>query len=367
MKIRIAQLVDSLNLGGTERMAINIANELVENNIESYLLVTRDSGGLSSYVQDKVHLKIFNKRSKFDFNAFLNLLIYLRDINPHILHVHQTSIYWAICIIPFLPKTKLIWHDHFGQSEMIDKYPRTEMNFIFPFLDSVITVNYKIKEHWVKRFPKKTKVIYFLQNFPELKEFEYKNRSNGLIKIVNVANIRKQKDQVTLLNALSILKNKGYKFQVYLIGQIVDISWNQTIKFTISSLGLNELVNLVGPVNNIAPYLKTASMGVLSSESEGLPVALLEYGMASLPSIATNVGQCDAVLGYGEYGWLVPPKSPMDMANAIEEVILNPERASVLGENLKRHVKENFGPKNFMKDYIQIINGLINIKSIKKS
>lgn len=358
--IKVAQLVDSLDLGGTERMSVNIANSLPDYGIESHLFVTRRMGGLTSFVQENVNLKAFNKTSKLDFTAFINLLFHLRNVKPDILHVHQTSIFWAILLKPFIPSTKLIWHDHFGQSEMLERYPRKEMNWMMPSIDVVISVNDHIKNYWKARFPKRANSIYFLSNFPEFIEIDRNPSENGVCSIINIANIRRQKDQLTLLNALSIIKQKGYPFKAYLIGEFVEQDWLELIKSRIVELSLDDNVQIVGPVSQIVPFLQTANIGILSSESEGLPVALLEYGMTALPTIATKVGQCDQVLGYGKFGWVVPPKAPIQLASAIEEIILNPEKAESKGRELKEHIRKNYGSKNFMSVYTQIV---FNLKS----
>ena len=364
--LKIVQLVDSLDLGGTERMSVNIANSLAAEGIESYLLVTRRFGGLANYVSPEVTLKDFEKRGALDLVAFTRLLKYLRAINPDILHVHQTSIYWAVLLKPFLKDTQVIWHDHFGQSEMLEEYPRKEMNLIFPHLSAVITVNTKIQNYWIQRFPEMAKSIYFLRNFPELKEINREPAENSGVSIVNVSNIRKQKDQVTLVESLALLKEKGFHFKAYLIGQIVEPEWLAEINAAILKHELSKEVSIVGPINDVVPFLKDATLGVLSSESEGLPVALLEYGMASLPTVSTRVGQCETVLGNGQFGWLVPPKVPSDMAKAMEEILTNPEKANYRGQMLNSHIRENYGSKNFLNHYFEIIDAIVNIQFEKR-
>lgn len=353
--VKIVQLVDSLDLGGTERMSVNIANSLPDFGYESHLLVTRRLGGLASFVQPKVNLKAFNKKSKLDFLAFFHLLQHLRKINPAILHVHQTSIFWAILLKPFLSQTKLIWHDHFGQSEMLEVYPRKEMNWMMPSIDAVITVNDLINKYWKERFPSRADSIFYLANFPEFIEIKRKPSLGGTLSIINIANIRRQKDQLTLLDALAIIKQKGHSFKAALIGEFVEQDWLELIKNRIVDLSLEDEVQIVGPVTQLVPFLESAHIGVLSSESEGLPVALLEYGMAALPTVATQVGQCDQVLGYGKFGWVVPPKSPTKLASAIEEVILDPTKAETKGLALKAHIRKNYGPENFMGVYREIL------------
>lgn len=356
--VKIVQLVDSLDLGGTERMSVNIANSLHDFGYESHLLVTRRLGGLASFVKPKVHLKAFNKKSKLDFLSFFSLLRHLKKLDPFILHAHQTSIFWAVLLKPFLPRTKLIWHDHFGQSEMLEIYPRNEMNWMMPYIDSVITVNDQITDYWKKRFPIRKESVFFLSNFPDFLEIKRNTSQNSSLSIINIANFRRQKDQLTLIGALAIIKQKGYKFQASLIGEFVDPDWLDLVKRSIIEHNLDTEVKILGPVTQLIPFLETANIGVLSSESEGLPVALLEYGMAALPTVATQVGQCDQVLGYGKFGWVVPPKSPIQLASAIEEVILDPIKAQLKGEEFKSQIRKNYGPENFMNEYREILSHL---------
>ena len=56
---------------------------------------------------------------------------------------------------------------------------------------------------------------------------------------------------------------------------------------------------------------------MLSSASEGLPLALIEYGMAGLPVVATEVGQCSEVLDHGRAGILVAPGSAQLLSEAL--------------------------------------------------
>ena len=361
----IVQLVDSLSLGGIERMSVNISNVFTLYNIKSHLIVTRIGGGLLKFVSKDVHLKIFNKSSFFDVFTFIKILVYLKNVKPDVLHAHQTSIFWSVLFKAFLPNTKVVWHDHFGQSEMLDLYPRKEMNWIMPFIDSLVTVNDTIKKYWEGRFPDKKNSIFYLANFPEFLEISRAFPTSEILSIINVANFRKQKDQLTLLEALSIIKQKDYFFKASLIGEFVEENWLELVKNRILELDLEKDVEIVGPVTEISPYLESAHIGVLSSESEGLPVALLEYGMAGLPTVATQVGQCDQVLGYGQFGWLVPPKSPALLAAALEEVFLDLNKGNLIGMKFKNHIKSNFGPSKFMEGYIQILNKLEKVPGSK--
>ena len=176
-----------------------------------------------------------------------------------------------------------------------------------------------------------------------------------------MANFRSQKDHLNLINACVFLRNENINFKLFLAGSIEDKEYLEKINNQINNLYLNEKIIILGPVVEISDLLSKADIGILSSVSEGLPVALLEYGLAGLPVICTDVGQCKDVLGNGEFGWVVPSKNPEKMALAIKEVLLDMQLASLKGDKLKNNIFENYGSKGFLLKYFQLIK---NIKKI---
>lgn len=353
-KPKIVQLVDSLSMGGTERMSVNIANSLTEIGIESGLIVTRESGGLEEYLNPAVKKRIFNKRGKFDVFTFFKILKHLRSESPQVLHAHQTSIFWAVLLKKFLPKTRLVWHDHFGMSEQLDQYPRKEMDWLISSIDVVVTVNEKIEAYWKNRFPVMKDSIYFIENFSGKWNINPKREIDSVFKMINIANFREQKDQITLIRSLKGLKEKIGDYKVYFLGEFVEKSWFKKVEKEIVDQGLQETTEIVGPVVNVTPYIEMAHVGILSSESEGLPVALLEYGMGALPTIATNVGQCADVLGQGQFGELIPVKSPEALHQAILNIFNNYSKAIEKGYLFQKQTEENYGSVNFFKKYLPI-------------
>jgi glycosyltransferase involved in cell wall biosynthesis len=261
--MKVIQVVDSLNLGGTERMAVNIANVLADDGFDSFIVVTRKFGDLYSGVQNNVNIKCFGKRNFFDFPKFFSMFKYIKSINPDFLHVHQTSIYWAFFLKRMLPGVKLIWHDHYGQDTIKTNY-MIEMKFFIPSIDLIFTANEKIKTYWEKRFPKRSNNIFYIKNFiiPFTSNKIKINVDN--FRILNIANIRKEKNQLNLIESLSIVKSKGYDFTAYLVGSFNDINYLNLIKGKILELDLSSNVKVIGPVKNVKDYLVNSDLAVLS-------------------------------------------------------------------------------------------------------
>ncbi len=101
-------------------------------------------------------------------------------------------------------------------------------------------------------------------------------------------------------------------------------------------------VFLLGFVRDIDTKLAAFDLFLHTSQSEALGLVILEAGCASLPTVATNVGGIPEIIENGVSGILVPPLSPSKAADAIEELITDPERAQRLGSALHTRVTEYF-------------------------
>ncbi|MAR64574.1 MAG: hypothetical protein CMB83_01395 [Flammeovirgaceae bacterium] len=92
------------------------------------------------------------------------------------------------------------------------------------------------------------------------------------LKIINIGRFTDQKDQITLLKALVLLKDK-LKFQLILLGQG---SKKKELKNFIENNDLNKNVRIIDYIKNPYPILKKSDLLILTSKYEGLPNVLLE-------------------------------------------------------------------------------------------
>lgn len=339
-------------------MSINMANLFSDEGMQNMLVSTRDSGPLVENLNKSTIYSSLKKKNGFDVWAFFKLCSFVRKYKPDVVHAHSTSIYWGTFLKILFPKLKLIWHDHFGLSEQLDQYPRRELHFFLKFADVILVVNEKLETWWKAKKILPSHRIFLVSNFPYV-EFTGREKMNTPVKLLHLANFRRQKDHLNLLEALKIIHLNGIDFNIALVGQIVDEDYFKEIKSKIRDYGLTEKIGFLGPSNEVNKFLNESDIAILSSISEGLPVALLEYGLAALPTISTNVGDCGRVLPREEYGWLIPAQSPKDMADALAYAAFNQGQAMERGQHFRRHVLKNFGPDKFYHLYQHILSDLM--------
>lgn len=158
--------------------------------------------------------------------------------------------------------------------------------------------------------------------------------------MVCVANFRPQKDHLGLIEAMSRLPAG----QLLLVGAGDDSSTRPAVERAIRARGLEARAHILGRRPDVPSVLAAADIGVLASRSEGLPLALLEYGQAGLATVATDVGQCREVLADGDAGLLVPPGDPHALAEALGRLIDDPAARRQLGASFAARLAEHYSP-----------------------
>ena len=127
------------------------------------------------------------------------------------------------------------------------------------------------------------------------------------------------------------------------------------LKKIIDELGLQEIY-FYGLQQNPEALMSQADLGVLSSLSEGLPMTLLEYAQAEIPVVVTDVGACAEVVA--ENGLVVPPQNPEALAQAMHQLIQNPERAKKMATGLKSRVESHYSSQAVVPKLIEFYQGL---------
>jgi glycosyltransferase involved in cell wall biosynthesis len=317
-KIRIIHLVDTLEPGGAERVAVNIINSLPSEKFERFLCATRQGGPLFNELKKDVIYLDLKKKSTFDFHAIFKLLRFITINKIQIIHAHSSSLFVSMIMKFLSPSLKVIWHNHNGSIEKSIPLMFLYKKFLKK-VDFVITVNHELEE-WSKKSlgvaPQKSRFVpNFIIKSSEIAIENFPGSEN--LRIVCVANLRPVKDHITLIKAMRIVCNKFPGVHLILLGNNLDQDYSSLIFKEINKFNLQPNVSWLGSVNNVQSYLRYCNIGVLSSISEGLPISLLEYGLIGLPVVVTNVGQCAEVVDYGEAGILVEPKQPELFAQAI--------------------------------------------------
>lgn len=136
--------------------------------------------------------------------------------------------------------------------------------------------------------------------------------------LVAIGRLSLEKGFDVLLEAFARAASVHPDFQLALIG---DGPQGPALRAQVTALGLVDRVHFAGYVEGADRALEHASAFVMSSFTEGLPVALLEAMQWKVPIVATRVGAIPLLLGEGSGGLLVPPRNVGALADALGSVM----------------------------------------------
>lgn len=351
--MRIVQIIDSLEIGGAEKMAVNYANALV-NEIEfSGLVTTRGEGDLKNQIDTKVNYLFLKKKTTLDVAATIRLIKYCKKNKIDILHCHSSSYFVALLAKIGLPKAKIIWHDHNGLSEFIATQKNTILQLASCFFSGIIVVNYQLK-NWAKTKLNCKKVIY-LPNFTELNENTTQETllkgSDGK-RILCLANLRPQKNHLLLLQVAKKCKEEFPDWSFHLVGKDFEDDYAAKIKKTITEYKVEDTVFVYGSKTDIKAIINQSDCAVFTSDSEGLPVSLIELGLSKKAVISTSVGEIPLIINHGENGYLVKPNEAVMFYSYLVKLINEPALRATFGEALYNTINNNNSKKAIVTTYL---------------
>lgn len=340
--MKVLQLIDSLEAGGSERVAVNYANALVDHINGSFLCSTRKEGLLKQTISKHVVHIFLNRKSTFDFKAILVLHTFIKRNEISIIHAHASSFFLATTMKLLIPKIVLIWHDHFGNSEFLDKRPTWVLKWCSLFFNHVLCVNATL-ETWAKE-NLDTNSVRYMPNYAVLKNSKGHTKLQGIEgkRIVCLANLRPQKDHLNLLKAFTGILKQHPDWTLHLVGQDFNDGYACEIKDYIKGHALSGHVFSYGSCSDTMHILKQSTIGVLASKSEGLPLSLLEYGLAQLPVVSTRVGDCHKVISNKDEGVLVASENDKDLAEGLLILINDVDLREKMAKNLRAKVSSVF-------------------------
>ena len=356
--MRILQLIDTLSPGGAERMAVNYANALAEKIEFSGLVATRAEGNLKNDLNTNVRYAFLNKKKTIDFNAIFKLRNYIVTNKVNFIHAHGTSFFTAFLLKMVYPKIKLIWHDHYGDSEFLSQRPSFFLKLTIPFFYGIIAVNQQLQLWSKHQF--KLKDVMYLKNFVIENDC---NKQETILKgtagkrIICVANLRPQKNHILLLKIARSLQGSHPDWTIHLIGKDFHNEYSRKIKNLINNLQPQSNTFFYGEQQDINYILSQSEIAILTSLSEGLPLCLLEYGQNKKAVIATDVGEISSIIINQENGILVSSNDEEVFFTALQNLIENENLRIKFGNNLKETITNDFSKEFIIEKYLAWLKG----------
>lgn len=333
----VVQIIDSLSLGGAEKVAVDFANRLDQGIFESHLIVTTKEGYRLNQLLPHVKYFYLGKKKRYDFIAMKRLISYLHKKNIMIVHTHQQtgSCLYSIASKFFRWNCIHIHSDHnplqedWEDQKIIKRFLMRNVHHYFPVSQQMADWERKYL-----RVPERKQHV--LWNGVDTANFKPSEKT-GYNTIAQIAGLRPQKDIQTAIDTAKILISKGLRFSWLVAGPWDNPPTSEQKKLLeeASKPPLSEYFRFLGPVLQIPDLLADSGIGVLTSIFEAMPVVLCEYLAAGLPVVVSDIPIHREIIGSSNCGLFAEGGNPSDFAAKIAWLLNNPEEAKVMGENAR--------------------------------
>jgi glycosyltransferase involved in cell wall biosynthesis len=155
--------------------------------------------------------------------------------------------------------------------------------------------------------------------------------------IIMVARLVKEKGVYEFLKAVKILYQRDSRIKALIVGNGPE---RKKMEEFVNSNSLKGVVHILGEREDVPDLLCASDVFALPSYGEGLPIAPLEAMAIGLPVVLTDVKGCREEVKDGVNGFLVPPKDPLSLSEALWRILNDPLLAQKMGENGKMMSKE---------------------------
>ena len=137
-------------------------------------------------------------------------------------------------------------------------------------------------------------------------------------------------------------------------GAMQFLSCEKELRHTVKEDGMQDAVIFAGSVSNVHEYLQAADFFVFPSESEALPLALLEALATGLPAVASDIGGCQAIVTDGREGRLAPPNDTDAWVAGLDTLVGDPAKAMAWGHAGRETVVRGFSIAHVAEEHLKL-------------
>lgn len=364
--LRVLQLIPSLETGGLERVAAALTLEL-RDLVEHVVVATSGGEPLEAMLrEDGVNLRKVARpypRPLPLVRAAAGLVPLLRRERPHVVHAHNPGAGVAAALARLLSGRRDLaivttYHGVMpGRMSRASAAMERSSDVVVAIAPAATRV---LVEHGLDP-AKSATVLNAVEPVPK--------RGRDAIRaefgvadaelVVTVGRYAEEKNHALLVEALALLAGRRPRLRALLVG-VGELE--EELKAQVRRLGLDDVVAITGERADAIDITAAADVFALSSDWEGLPLAVLEALALGTPVVSTDVGGISDAVRDGETGLLVPPRDPEALAAALERVLADRELAERLAAGGLAFAAAELAERAMAERYVEIYSSAVSAR-----
>lgn len=225
----------------------------------------------------------------------------------------------------------VVVHAHGGDVEfwLVNRVRRTLMKVAMLPVQRVVAV-WAIGER-VLRIALGSDRVRLIDNGVSLDDFQAPTAHDGPPRILYVGLLTARKGVVDLIEASTILHDRGVDHELWLLGGTPDEGPDAEAPVRSAAAGGRARLLGTRPPEEMPEAYAQCDVFCLPSWWEAMPLSILEAMAGGLPVVATDVGDVAREVEDDVTGFVVPVRSPDRLAAALEQLLVDPERRARMG------------------------------------
>ncbi|MBX7182570.1 MAG: glycosyltransferase [Bacteroidia bacterium] len=353
--MRILHVIPSLQLGGAEKLCLEICKELskrpgieirlaildniIEHDISSvnFPIIFVDSVFIPSILgKSVVKLDGLEKLIEEFKPTVIHSHLFRAEISSRY-HIHQGISYFSHSHDKMHQLKKPSIFGLFNKKKITLAFERNWINKQYVACNNhFITISEDTYLYIKENIPRSIRnQVYLLPNAVNTSNFQINNRqfnSKFPKNLISIGSIIPIKNHLFLLKVVQYLNSIGYEVNLQILGKgsLKDFIEEKAIEF-----GIQSKINIQS-TTNLLPHLKIADVYVHSCKLEGFGLVFIEAGSAGLPIVTLDGKGNRDLIKNGINGFMLEQEDVVNFGNKIMEVLQSEETYSQFSENSKK-------------------------------
>jgi glycosyltransferase involved in cell wall biosynthesis len=287
-----------------------------------------------------------------------------RKTDSEVVVFHHITSFYFYCVFSKKSKKIILFQHNEGDPFKIyeTKFPSLKKSVIYSFfkkkivnefnkVDKFIFISNYGKKNFDILYPKYYNKTITISNGISDKVFNKIYNPNKIIKLITVGTVSYRKGQNIIIESLSKLpSNLKLNYHLTIVGD--GPQFEEFVKLS-EKLNVSENITFVGPKkrDEVDKYLLLSDVFILMSNSEGLPLSILEAIRFGLPVITTNIAGCPEPVSNNN-GFIISPNSN-ELSNILSSLKI--DSLIKMSKNSRELFKKEYNFESFLEKYIDLI------------
>jgi glycosyltransferase involved in cell wall biosynthesis len=371
--MRIVQFVNNLDMGGLERLAVDLARcQLADGQWAAIYCLTHPGRLAAEAAGMGISVHSFEKPAGPHLSTILDIAKQLRRDRPDVLHAHNHLVHHYGVAAALLARVPVVVNTrHRAERRLVNgpqasqittESPDKKSDLIFratlPWVGSVVLISEATRQFFIRYRGIPARKARVILNGANLGKFfsapAHPGAASPRIRFGMAARMVPEKDHFTLLRAFAIVAAELPTAELHIAG---DGPLRDRLTSFAQELNLGHRITFLGALADTPQFMSQLDIFVLSSLNEGLPLVILEAMAAGLPIVATRAGGVEEAAIDGHNAFLSEPGDSNGLAEAMLRMARAPNLAQ-MGAVGRQIVQDKFRIEQTWQNYYELFLSL---------